>query len=41
MVIELPLLKDMWPLIEVAGAVKLVDRLEFSRTNFTLPKGWN
>ena len=24
-----------------AGAVKLVDRLEFSRTNFTLPKGWN
>ena len=25
----------------VAGAVKLVDRLEFSRTNFTLPKGWN
>ena len=26
---------------KVAGAVKLVDRLEFSRTNFTLPKGWN
>ena len=25
----------------IAGAVKLVDRLEFSRTNFTLPKGWN
>lgn len=24
----------------VAGAVKLVDRLEFSRANFTLPKGW-
>ena len=26
---------------KVAGAVKLVDRLEFSRTNFTLPKGWD
>ena len=26
---------------KVAGAIKLVDRLEFSRTNFTLPKGWN
>ena len=26
---------------KIAGAVKLVDRLEFSRTNFTLPKGWN
>ena len=25
----------------VAGAVKIVDRLEFSRQNFTLPKGWN
>ena len=25
----------------VAGAVKLVDRLEFSRQNFTMPKGWN
>ena len=25
----------------VAGAVKLVDRLEYSRTNFTLPKGWD
>ena len=25
----------------IAGAVKLVDRLEFSRTNFTLPKGWD
>ena len=24
----------------VAGAVKLVDRLDFSRANFTLPKGW-
>ena len=24
----------------VAGAVKLVDRLEFSRQNFTMPKGW-
>ena len=24
----------------VAGAVKIVDRLEFSRANFTLPKGW-
>ena len=24
-----------------AGAVKLVDRLEFSRANFTMPKGWN
>jgi len=26
---------------KVAGAVKLVDRLEFSRQNFTMPKGWN
>jgi hypothetical protein len=26
---------------KVAGAVKLVDRLEFSRANFTMPKGWN
>ena len=25
---------------KVAGAVKLVDRLEFSRQNFTMPKGW-
>tara|TARA_B100000029_G_scaffold340624_1_gene332896 strand:- start:159 stop:1373 length:1215 start_codon:yes stop_codon:yes gene_type:complete len=25
----------------VAGAVKLVDRLEFSRANFTMPKGWS
>ena len=25
----------------VAGAVKLVDRMEFSRANFTMPKGWN
>jgi hypothetical protein len=25
----------------VAGAIKLVDRLEFSRANFTMPKGWN
>ena len=25
----------------VAGAIKLVDRLEFSRQNFTIPKGWN
>ena len=25
----------------VAGAVKLVDRLEFSRQNFTMPKGWS
>ena len=25
----------------VAGAIKLVDRLEFSRQNFTMPKGWN
>lgn len=25
----------------VAGAIKFVDRLEFSRQNFTLPKGWN
>ena len=25
----------------IAGAVKLVDRLEFSRQNFTMPKGWN
>ena len=24
----------------VAGAVKIVDRLEFSRANFTLPKRW-
>ena len=24
----------------VAGAIKIVDRLEFSRANFTLPKGW-
>ena len=24
-----------------AGAIKLVDRLEFSRQNFTMPKGWN
>ena len=24
----------------VAGAVKIVVRLEFSRANFTLPKGW-
>ncbi len=24
-----------------AGAVKFVDRLEFSRQNFTMPKGWN
>ena len=24
-----------------AGAVKLVDRLEFSRANFTMPKGWS
>ena len=24
-----------------AGAVKLVDRMEFSRANFTMPKGWN
>jgi hypothetical protein len=23
-----------------AGAVKLVDRMEFSRANFTMPKGW-
>ena len=26
---------------KVAGAVKLLDRLEFSRQNFTMPKGWN
>ena len=26
---------------KVAGAVKLVDRLEFSRANFTIPKGWS
>jgi len=26
---------------KVAGAIKLVDRLEFSRQNFTMPKGWN
>jgi hypothetical protein len=25
----------------IAGAVKLVDRMEFSRANFTMPKGWN
>ncbi len=25
----------------VGGAVKLVDRLEFSRANFTMPKGWS
>ena len=25
----------------IAGAVKLVDRLEFSRANFTMPKGWS
>ena len=25
---------------KAAGAVKLVDRLEFSRQNFTMPKGW-
>mgnify|MGYP006103575195 CR=1 FL=1 len=25
----------------VAGAVKLVDRMEFSRANFTMPKGWS
>ena len=25
----------------VAGAVKLVDRMQFSRANFTMPKGWN
>tara|TARA_Y100000034_G_C6867843_1_gene395753 strand:+ start:206 stop:1417 length:1212 start_codon:yes stop_codon:yes gene_type:complete len=25
---------------KAAGAVKLVDRMEFSRANFTLPKGW-
>ena len=24
-----------------AGAIKLVDRLEFSRQNFTMPKGWS
>jgi len=24
----------------IAGAVKLVDRMEFSRANFTIPKGW-
>ena len=26
---------------KIAGAVKLVDRLEFSRANFTMPKGWS
>jgi len=26
---------------KVAGAVKLVDRMEFSRANFTMPKGWS
>ena len=26
---------------KVAGAIKLIDRLEFSRQNFTMPKGWN
>jgi len=26
---------------KVAGAIKFVDRLEFSRQNFTMPKGWN
>ena len=26
---------------KVAGAIKFVDRLEFSRANFTMPKGWN
>ena len=26
---------------KVAGAVKFVDRLEFSIQNFTMPKGWN
>ena len=26
---------------KVAGAVKFVDQLEFSRQNFTMPKGWN
>ncbi len=26
---------------KVAGAIKLVDRLEFSRQNFTMPKGWS
>ena len=26
---------------KIAGAIKLVDRLEFSRQNFTMPKGWN
>ena len=26
---------------QIAGAVKLVDRLEFSRQNFTMPKGWS
>ena len=26
---------------KVAGAIKLVDRLEFSRQNFTMQKGWN
>ena len=25
----------------IAGAIKLVDRLEFSRANFTMPKGWS
>ena len=26
---------------KIAGAVKLVDRMEFSRANFTMPKGWS
>ncbi len=26
---------------KVAGAIKLVDRMEFSRANFTMPKGWS
>ena len=26
--------------INVAGAIKLVDRLEFSRANFTMAKDW-
>ena len=25
----------------IGNAVKFVDRLEFSRQNFTMPKGWN
>lgn len=25
----------------IAGAIKLVDRMEFSRANFTMPKGWS